>query len=165
MTREELIVAAEIAFERLMTPTRGLPPALMEEPMAEGKWSFKDLAAHFVFWDGLTLRALEELNYGRAFDWSPYANEDERNAQAVERLRPQNVKRVLTELRLTHSTMTEAIRLVAADKLLKDDSVPNWLIENAVRHYEHHIPKVEQWAERMRKEGRAPAPLNILGGA
>lgn len=162
MTCEELIVAAEIAFERLMTPTRGLPPALMEEPMSAGKWSFKDLAAHLVFWDEIALRALEELNYGRVFDWSPYADEDEQNTRAVERRRPQSVKRVLSELRLTHSTLTGAIRLIPDEKLLTNGDVPSWLITAVPEHYEHHIPQVEEWAERVRKEGRAPAPLNIL---
>ncbi len=164
MTREEFIVAAEIAFERLMTPTRGLPPHLMEEPMADGKWSFKDLAAHLIYWDGLAVRALEEAYYGRAFDWSDYRDFDALNAQAVERLRGQNLKRVLAELRLTHSTMTEAVRRVADEDLLVHNEIPLWLIETVPDHYEHHTPQVVEWAERMRREGRAPAPLPILGG-
>ena len=164
MTREELIVAAEIAFERLMTPTRGLPPELMEESMAEGEWSFKDLAAQLVFWDGLVLRALEDLNYGRQFDWSPYRIENGWNAQAVERLQPQNVKRVLTEMRLTHSTLTEALRRIPDENLLMDDQLPPWLIENLAGRYERYIPQVENWAKRMRQEGRALPPLPILGG-
>lgn len=165
MTREEFIVAAEIAFERLMTPTRGIPFPLMEEPMAEGQWSFKDLAAHFIFWNGLVVRALEALNYGRPFDWSAYANEDELNARSVERARPQSLRRVLGELRLTHSTVTEVLRLIPDDKLLADGSVAGWLIDYVPAHYEHHTPQVAEWAERMRREGKAPEPLNILGGA
>ena len=165
MTREEFMVAAEISFERLMTPTRGLPLELMEQPMTEGKWSFKDMAAHLIYWDELVVRALEEAYYGRVFDWKPYTDFDTLNAQAVERLRPQSVKRVLTALRLTHSTAMDAVRLVPEENLLQEGNIPRFLTWIMVGHVEHHIPQVEAWAERMRREGRAPAPLPILGGA
>lgn len=164
MTREEFIVAAEIAFERLMTPTCGLSPALMEQPMADGAWSFKDLAAHLVFWDGLVVRALEEHMYGRTFDWSPFAKPDEWNAKAVERLRPQSVKRVMSELRLTHSTITDAVPRIPDEHLLVNGEVPRWLLERMPEHYEHHIPQVKAWAERMRQEGKAAPSLPVLGG-
>ena len=164
MTREEFIVAAEIAFEKLMTPTRGLPLNLLEEPLAEGKWSFKELLAHIIFWDELIVRALEELNYERAFDWKLYTDFDTVNAQAVARLRPQSVKRVLTELRLTHSAAMQAAQLVSDEKLLKEGNVPRFLTKIMVEHIEHHTPQVIEWAERMRKAGRAPEPLKILGG-
>ena len=164
MTREELIVAAEITFEKLMTPTRGLHPERMNEPMAEGKPSFKDLVAQLIFWNGLTLRALEELNYDRVFDWTPYAIEDSWNTLARERLRPQNIKRVLTELRLAHSTLTEALRRIPEQKLLLNGELPRWLVENLPGRYERSIPQVEEWAGRLRREGRALPPLNILGG-
>ena len=163
MTREEFIVAAEIAFERLMTPTRGLPPELMEEPMAEGERSFKDLAAQFIFWNELTVRALEELNYDREFDWSLY--ESDSNTEALKRLKPQSVKRVLTELRLTHTAMMEALRRIPEDKLLFNGKIPKWLIEHMVKRYESFIPQIEAWAERIRSEGRALPPLQILGGS
>ena len=164
MTREEFIVAAEIAFEKLMTPTRGLPLNLLEEPMTEGKWSFKDLSAHIIFWDELVVRALEELNYGRVFDWHPYMNFDQTNSQAIERMRMQSVKRVLSGLRLTHSTAMQAVQIVPDEKLLKDGTLPHFLTWIMIEHIEHHTPQVIAWAERMRQEGRAPEPLRILGG-
>ena len=164
MTREELIVATEITFEKLMTPTRGLPIELLEEPMAEGKWSFRDLVAHLIFWDGLLVRALEEMNYGRNFDWSPYVGHfDEWNAKATAKLRTHSLKRMLSELRLTHSTMTEVLRRVPEENLLKEGKVPHFMTWILIGHVEHHTPQVVAWAERMRKEGRAPAPLPILG--
>ncbi len=163
MTREELIVAAEIAFERLMTPTRGLPVELMEEPLEEGKWSFKDLAAHIIFWDEMVVRALEETNYGRTFDWRPYVGHfDEWNSKAAGQKRTLSVKRVMGELRLTHTTVMEALRRVPEEKLLKNGNVPHFLTEILIEHVQHHTPQVERWAERMRKEGRAPAALKIL---
>jgi uncharacterized damage-inducible protein DinB len=164
MTREELIVAAEITFEKLMTPTRGLPLELMVEPMEEGKWSFRDLAAHIIFWDELVVRALEEMYQGREFDWSPYVGHfDEWNAKAAEKTRAHSTKRVLSELRLTHSTATEALGRVPEENLIKEGNISHFLTWIMVEHLEHHRPQVERWAARMRQEGRAPQALNVLG--
>ena len=165
MTREEWIVATEIAFEKLMTPTRGIPFDLMEEPIDDGGWSFLSLASHFTFWDSLVLRALEDLNHGRRFEWQLYADEEHWDAHARATARSQGYKRVLTELRLTHSTLTEAVRLVPDAKLLVNGEMPSWLIERVPAHYAQHTPQVEAWAVRLRREGRALPPLNILGGA
>jgi hypothetical protein len=151
MTREEFIMAAEITFEKLMTPTRGLSPAQMEEPMAEGKWSFKDLAAHIIYWDGLAVRALEALMQDRPVESFPYDRKDEVNAEAVERLRSQAVKRVMNELRITHSTLVEAARRVPEDKLFVNGELPSWLIRIAISHLERHTPQVTAWAESRRQ--------------
>jgi hypothetical protein len=146
MTREEYLTAAEIAFERLMSPTLGLYPAQMEAPMAAAKWSFKELAAHLIFWDGLVIRALETVNQGDVFDWSEYGDFEARNAAAVERQRSSPLKRVLSELRITHSTVMEALRRVPDEKLGEQGEIPMWLLDYVVDHYEHHRPQVEEWA-------------------
>ena len=52
--------------------------------MLAGAWLLKDLAAHFAAWNSLVIRALEEINQGRAFDWTPYADWDAQNRAAVE---------------------------------------------------------------------------------
>jgi hypothetical protein len=154
MTREEYVTASEIAFARLMRPTLGLPPAQMEEPMAEGKWSFKDLAAHLILWDGLVIRALEKINQGETFDWAPYADYDAQNAEAVARLHASPLKRVLSELRVTHSTVIEAVRRVPDEKLCENGEIPEWLLSNVPEHYEHHVPQVEEWVGRIEAESR-----------
>jgi len=154
MTREEYITATEIAFERLMHPTLGIPPAQLELPMSDGKWSFKELAAHLVLWDGLTIRALEKINQGESFDWAAYQDYDAQNAQAVARLRAVPLKRVMSELRITHSTVIEAVRRVPDEKLYEDGELPEWLLSNVLEHYEHHRPAVEEWAGRTKLEIR-----------
>jgi hypothetical protein len=156
MTREEYITSTEIAFERLMTPTKGIWPEQMEQPMAEGKWSFKDLAAHLVLWDGLVVRALEQMNQGESFDWTPYRDVDASNAAAVEKLRVTPLKRVLSELRITHSTVIEAVRRVPDEKLYRNGELPEWLLSTVPEHYEHHRGQVEEWAEKIKAEKLPP---------
>jgi uncharacterized damage-inducible protein DinB len=154
MTREEFLTAFEIAFERLLAPTRGLHPEVMEQPLAPGKWSLKELAAHLAFWDALALRALEALFHGDSFDWASYADENRWNAEAVERVRMQPLKRVLYELRVTHSALSEAVRRVPEDKLLENGEIPRWLIQHVLEHYEHHISQVTAWAEGIKSESK-----------
>jgi hypothetical protein len=150
MTREEFLTAAEIAFERLMSPSRGLKPEQMEQPMGDGQWSLKELAAHLIFWNGLIVTALEARFHGELFDWSAYQDFDRLNAEAVGRMQGESLKRVLYELRVTHSAALEIVRRLTADKLLEDDQVPEWLCEIMLQHYEHHIPGVEAWAKRLK---------------
>jgi uncharacterized damage-inducible protein DinB len=152
MTREEFITAAEIAFERLMSPTLGLRPAQMEQPMAERKWSFKDLAVHLTFRDGLVIRALEAIHQGGEFDWTPYSDHETLNAQAAERSRLLPLKRALSELRITHSTVIEAVRRVPEEKLCQEGEVPVWLLSHVVEHYDHHRPQVEEWTMKVKYE-------------
>lgn len=154
MTREEYLTATEIAFERLMSPTMGLHPAQMEQPMTTNGWSFKDLTAHLAFWNGIVIRALEAANQGDAFDWSPYADTDALNAAAVEKMRLFPLKRVLSELRISHSTVMEAVRRVPDERLYENGQVPAWLFSYVLDHYDHHRPRVEEWAqgEKIRNE-------------
>jgi uncharacterized damage-inducible protein DinB len=152
MTRQEFITAAEIAFEKLMTPTRGIPPTRMEEPMKAGGWSLMDLAAHFIYWNTLVIRAMEQLNQGLPADREGFDSPDEPNSHAVERQRSAPLKRVMTELRLTHSTITEAVRRVPDEQLLVDGEIPDWLLEHVVEHYARHTPQVEAWAESIKVE-------------
>jgi len=144
MTREEFITAGEIAFERLMSPTLGLSAAQMEQPMSEGRLSFKELAAHLTYWDGVVIRALEAVMQGEGFDWTPYSDHDSQNAAIAERTRAIPLKRVLSELRITHSAIIEAVRRIPEEKLCANGEVPDWLLSLTVLHYEQHRPEVEE---------------------
>ena len=138
-----------------MTPTRGVRPALMEAPMRPSGWSLKDLAAHFAAMNTVTLRALEELHQGRAFDWQPFADRDAQNQKAIERRRGQSLKHVLSEFRITHTTLMEAVRRVPDEHLYLNGEVPPWLRERTIDHYAHHTPAVEAWVAGLKAEGQS----------
>jgi hypothetical protein len=148
MTREEFITAAEIAFEKLMTPTRGIPPVRMEEPMEPGGWSLKDLAAHLAEWNTQTIRAVETLNQGS--DPDTHASDDDAHLTGISVSAPP--KRVMTELRLTHSTLTEAVRRISPYKLDANGEIPVWLERRMIEQYAKHTPQIEAWAERVKQE-------------
>jgi hypothetical protein len=152
MTREEFITAFEIAFEKLMIPTKGISPSRMEEPMCVESWSLKDLAVHLAHWNTQTIRAIEQLHQGIDFDLSAFQTGDAQDNHDVERARGAPLNRVMTELRLTHSTLTEAVRRVADDRLLPSGEIPVWLVERTVEHYGSHTAQVEAWAQKIKSE-------------
>lgn len=157
-------MATEIAFERLMTPTKGLRAEVMEEPMTPGKWSFKGMAAHLTFWNGLVLKRLDALHHGREFEWYGETEFDRLNAEASGRADGMPLKRAMTELRITHSALMETARRVNMGKLTTDGQIPDWLVETVTGHYDHHRPQVEAWVARLVTEGRGPlAPLPVSG--
>ena len=133
-----------------MTPTRGLLPSQMDQPMVEGKWSFKQVCAHICFWNTLVVRSLEDLLHARPVDWEPYKNYADVNAKAVSERDSWPVKRVLSEMRVTHSAAMESLRRVPEDKLYTDGKLPGWLTGATLDHYAEHTPQVEAWAARVR---------------
>lgn len=161
MTREDFITAAEIAFDELMSPTADVPLCRMEDPMAEGKWSFKELTSHLVWWNAVSIRAVEALFRGEQFDWGEYANVQTLNAEAIEKRRCDPVKRVLGELRITHTTLLEAVRRVPEHHIHdKNRNIPEWLLTNVLNHYRQHTPQVAEWAQKVKQE--SDSGLNVL---
>ncbi len=151
MQLDEYITATEIAFEKLMTPTKGLTADAMEIPMADGKWSFKEMAAHFTYWNTAVIRRLEAMHHDREFDVAPYMKDfDVHNRTAIDGVKDVPVKRVMTELRITHSALMETVKRVTPEKLCPDGEVPKWLPEWVTDHYDHHRPQVEAWVERLK---------------
>ena len=153
MDRDEFAVAVEGAFDGMIMPLAKLSRELVTQPLAEGQWSLKELAAHFIFRDQITVRALEACFRGETFDWDEYAERDQLNAQAVADAEAAPHSRVAAEWQITHTTVMEALRRVPDERLLEHGGIPSWLIENVLDHYRHHAAQVTAWTERLKREG------------
>lgn len=153
MTREEFTSALESDFDPLISLLSSLTPAQAEQPLAEGKWSLRDLAAHLLFWDTIVIRALEALWHGETFDWEKYADWDACNADAANQHCGAPLKRFVSEWRITHFALVESLARVPDEKLLDDGKIPHWLLIALTEHYRHHTEQVKAWVERMKKEG------------
>ena len=153
MNRDEFAAAMEAAFDGMIMPLANLPRELVTQPLTEGKWSLKELAAHFTFWDQITVRALESCFRGESFDWGAYAQWGKLNAQAVSDAQTKPESRVAAEWQITHTTVMEAMRRVPDERLLEGGKIPRWLIENVLDHYRHHAAQVTAWTERLKRKG------------
>jgi len=153
MNRDEFAAAVEEAFDGMMMPLANLPPGIVTQPLAEGKWSLKELAAHFILWDQITVRALETCFRGESLVWQAYAESDSLNAQAADDAQSAPHTRVAAEWQITHTTVMEALRRVPDENLLEGGKIPRWLIENVLDHYRHHAAQFTAWKERFKREG------------
>jgi hypothetical protein len=151
--RDEFAAAVEGAFDSMIMPLAKLSRELAAQPLSAGQWSLKELAAHFIFWDQITVRALEACFRGETFNWDEYAERAKRNAQAVADAEAAPHSRVAAEWQITHTTVMEALRRVPDDTLLEKGAIPRWLIENVLDHYRHHAAQVNAWTERLKREG------------
>lgn len=146
-------------FAKLMAPVEALAAADLEQPMTAGKWSWKDMAAHFIFWDKITVRALEAAYQGQTFNWKEYSDWDGLNNQAVVDMRNDPLSRVVNAWRVTYSTLMEAMARVPDERLLVDGRIPDWLMGAVLDHYRHHALQVEEWADAKRKAGSGGLPV------
>ena len=163
MNRDEFAAVVDDAFDRMIRPLTNLARDLVTQPMAEGKWSLKDLAAHFVFRDEITVKALEACYRGEHFDWNAFSDRDKQNAQAVADRQTDPHTRTAAEWQITHLTLMEALRRVPDEKLLENGRIPAWLIENVLDHYRHHAAQVDAWMEKLKREGKlGPTELSVL---
>ena len=154
MTREEFITASEVAFERLISPLKDLPEDLMDEPIADGAWSVKQIILHLIYWDMLVVKALEALYQNIEFDWTPYGNTDELNKQIVSGKQDDLYARIETEFQIVHSALMAAIERIPIEHFGENGELPDWLLTHVPEHYNLHVPKVEAWAKKIRDEGR-----------
>lgn len=163
MNRDEFAAAVDGAFSRMMIPLKNFAREQIESPLAEGKWSLKDLAAHFIFWDLITVRALEANFRGDAFDWNAYSDWNALNAKAVEESKSSPHARVAAEWLITHTTVIEALRRLPDETLLVDGTIPQWLHENVLDHYEYHASQVDDWVAALKHAGKlGPSELSVL---
>jgi len=163
MILQEFITASEIALDKLMSPLKELPDALMDEPIADGKWSVKQIILHLSYWDTLVVKALEALYQGEEFDWSPYGEIDRLNENIVLDRHDDPFKRVVAEFQIAHSTMMAAIERIPSERFGEGGELPDWLVERVPEHYLLHAPKVTTWAKKIRDEGRGgPTGLPVM---
>lgn len=163
MNRDEFAAVVDDAFNRMIAPLSNLTRESVEQPMAGGKWTLKDLAAHFIEWDKQTVQALEACYRGERFNGSAFANRDQRNIQATAESCTASHKRIAAEWRITHMTMMEALHRVPDERLLENNRIPAWLIENVLDHYRHHAAQVEARLETLKRDGKlGPTELSVL---
>jgi len=148
MNRDDFIAALDLPFNSLSDRLALLSPQQVEQPLAEGKWSLKDLIAHFIFWDTITVRALEACYHNLPFNWNKYADWNSLNARAAEEMRDSPVKRVAAEWQVTHAIMLETLNRVPDERLLENGEIPKWLHENVLDHYTYHASQVDEFLKR-----------------
>jgi len=162
--REDFITALEAAFDKMITPLQSVQPALLEQPLATGKRSLREIAAYFIYWDKAVIRNLEARYQDREFDWSVFGNRHSSFAQVIADVHGSPLTRIAAEWQITHTTLTEALKRIPDEKLLEDGVMPRRLCQEVLEPYEQYAAKVNEWVEKLKKEGEAgSSELPVLG--
>jgi hypothetical protein len=133
----------------------------MEEPVAAGEWSVKEIVAHLTWYERSVVENARRVFSGGEFvrprdrgEWAGLSM-DERNELIVEQARPRPASDVLAE---ADDVFNQLLAVVAAcpDRLLNDttlldlpDDIPPWmrLANNSYGHYQEHARDVRAWLQ------------------
>lgn len=155
-TLDDLINEIEAHWSDLAGAARGISDADMSRPGTAGDWSLKDVFAHIAAWEEEAARRINEIvqGNGSALTWPTRDEEDEFNADAVEKSRGTTLDRVMKRLEECHQDLMDMLasfgdELVTADTEVKAaEWVPGW----TYMHYQHHAPEIWQM-KNSRVEG------------
>jgi Mycothiol maleylpyruvate isomerase N-terminal domain len=155
--KRELLLRIRTARDTVASLLAAIPPAAFLLPDALGRWSARDLLAHFVAHEQ---RALAEIAAAQRGERLPVdqAGEDDFNAGAAcawATLQPAEARaawdRSYCRLVATIEGLTEAdfVPGSALEQAL-GDTVDGALANNTYTHYAEHLPALEAFAARYR---------------
>ncbi|HUG16741.1 MAG TPA: maleylpyruvate isomerase N-terminal domain-containing protein [Thermomicrobiales bacterium] len=131
----------------------------MEEPGPMGDWTFKDLAAHLLFWNERTIARIEAGPGGRIpFPWpASFGDEDEIedwdevNAWIYEQHRQLPLRDVLADKDRQYERFEQLIEALPDDALLTPGHF-EWMGGRALVEaqffghlHEEHMPSIQAW--------------------
>jgi hypothetical protein len=145
-----------------------LPEPEIRAPRTQGRWSVKDVLAHFLSCDEETNRRLRLIARGRAdrIHWfESMADADRFNARSVARLRRVGLRPLLRRMARAHRELIERLRRLPV-RALDDPShaytIVSWLPAPGWSHEREHLREVRAWW-REREHSR-PARLRAGRG-
>lgn len=152
--------AARAGWEALLAE---VGEARMEQPGAEGDWTFRDVVAHLNAWRDLTLSRLEAARRGEQpqLPWPAGMSEeivdgvdgvDEINRWMGERDRDRSVSEVLADSREQFQRLRAAVGALSPEELFEPgrfawlDGLPlSAVLDGAFEHLEEHQTTTREW--------------------
>ncbi len=150
--RAELIKKMTAGREQLEDLLSKINDAQMLRSILPGKWSVKDLLAHFGWWANRAANLYRFLSRGE----TP-PDEDIEIDQLNARVYAENQNRSLDDVRRWEHAAYQALLSLAAEAPEDDLFEPNrfawtqgnpfatWIINNTYSHYEEHIGDLKAW--------------------
>jgi hypothetical protein len=129
-----------------------LPERELLRPRTQGRWSVKDVLAHFAAWEEEAVRRFGLISRGRGgriffYDADPKAV-DRFNARAVTAARPLSLRGVLRRLTRVRQRLIERLRRLPPTSLRDPGHkypVTAWLPEYAWTHERQHRRRLRGW--------------------
>lgn len=151
------IEAFQRAFEEMATTLQALSPAQLDRPVWTGEgegWRIRDLLPHFARWQRMAAQAARLIAGGtepppeqefllRTFVGLP-STVDETNQKAHADWRERSLDEQLGEMRAAHSALIDALRVLPAARVVKDDGEPyRYFWQPGLNHLHQHRAHIE----------------------
>lgn len=157
---------------RLLETISDLPDEALQQPGAVGDWSVADVLAHLVNWEAELVTALNRIDQGRKPSRLLQALEDRQvyNAARVDEVQGRDLDRIFDDLQGVRVQLEEWLESFTADDLEKPGRVrgakktPLWELI-AAASFEHeagHLPALEEFAERWRRQAENTVTINDI---
>lgn len=134
-----------------------LPESEVLRPRTQGRWSVKDMLAHFLSCDEETIRRFHLIARGRAdrIHWfESMADADRFNARSVARLRRVGLRPLLRRMARAHAELVESLQRLPL-RSLHDPShaypMVDWLPAPGWSHERDHMSEVRAWWRQRRR--------------
>lgn len=151
------IEAFQQAFEDMATRLQALSPAQLDRPIWTGEgegWRIRDLLPHFARWQRMAAQAARLIAGGtepppeqelllRTFVGLP-STVDEVNEKAHADWRDRSLDEQLGEMRAAHAALIDALRVLPAARVVKDDGEPyRYFWQPGLNHLHQHRAHIE----------------------
>ena len=150
LTREHMLAELTRTRAELLDVLGRVPDDHFDRPQTFNQWSLKDVLAHLVNWDRLTIQGLDLVLQGRAHE-IPVPDTEKINAintRAVARRRPVTRAQVMEDLQRTRRELLAWVERLT-DAQIADESAPfpvrRWLPLVYQHEGEDHLPKIRAW--------------------
>jgi hypothetical protein len=145
---DDLLNEIEANWSELAAVSRGISDEDMARPGTIGPWSLKDLFAHIAGWEEEAVRRINEIvnGAGAELKWPTREEEDEFNAQTIEKSRDLSVERVMKRLEECHQDLMDMLATFGEELVLAETEVRavEWVPGWTYLHYQHHAPEIHQ---------------------
>ena len=134
------------AREDFLKAIARFPQELRDRPLF-GEWSLKDVLAHIIGWESLSIEKAEAVKKGITPDW--VSDVEEQNRKAAEQYKGAGWDEMYQRLVQSGEGMLSAYQSLPPhfwDKQVGPDpkSTPRHFLEEEARHYEGHLKEVNE---------------------
>ncbi len=154
-SRSEIIQRIETAHDRLAMTLVPFTPNQMLESGVVSYWSVKDVLAHLITWNVLSVFEIDAAVKGQPYEY-PEETRDQINARAVEQHRGFNLMFVCAEFEASYTMLWETVQKLSDEAFQPGgrieqalgDTINGALAKNTYEHWLIHEAQIRQWIEQ-----------------
>lgn len=157
MNKDEIVDRLEDDREEFLDAIEGLPPEEMQEPIAPGDWSVKDIIAHLNACEAELVKLLWQLKSGRKPTSMLLGDIDieAQNKQWYEASQSRSLESVMSDFEGVRRQTARRVEAFTDQELNDPKRYPSlgnsplwkWIAENSFQHESEHRQTILRWRE------------------